>query len=88
LPRIVVDMGAVPHVVNGAQVMRPGIRELNGAFGKGELVVIVDEKFGKAIALGVAEMDSTTMKQMSNGKAVMNVHYVGDSFWTTFGTSK
>jgi len=88
LPKIVVDMGAVPHVVNGAQVMRPGISELNDAFGKGELVAIVDEKFGKIIALGITEMDSVAMKQMSKGKAVVNVHYVGDSLWATFGVSK
>jgi len=25
---------------------------------------------------------------MSKGKAVMNVHYVGDIFWATFGASK
>lgn len=88
LPRIVVDMGAVPHVVNGAQVMRPGISKLDDPFDKGELVAIVDEKFGKTIALGIAEIDSVSMKQMGKGKAVMNVHYVGDAFWATFGTSK
>ncbi len=88
LPRIVVDMGAVPHVVNGAQVMRPGIRQLNYAFAKGDLVAIVDEKFGKTIALGIAELDSEAMKSMGKGKAVRNVHYVGDVFWAAFGVSK
>jgi PUA-domain protein len=88
LPKIVVDMGAVPHVVNGAQVMRPGIRQLNDVFAKGDLVAIVDEKFGKTVALGIAVVDSDLMKSMGKGIAVMNVHYVGDVFWAAFGGSK
>jgi PUA domain protein len=88
LPKVVVDMGAVPHVVNGAQIMRPGIREVKGDFGKGDLIVIVDEKFGKAIALGLADMDSGVMKSMSKGKVITNVHYVGDTLWNSFSPTK
>lgn len=84
-PKIVVDMGAVAHVANGAQIMRPGIREIKNEFAKGNLLVIVDEKFGKAIALGIAEMDSGTMKSMNKGKVIANVHYVGDELWKSFG---
>ena len=88
LPKVVVDMGAVPHVVNGAQIMRPGIREVKGDFGKGDLIVIVDEKFGKAIALGLADMYSGVMKSMSKGKVITNVHYVGDTLWNSFSPTK
>ena len=88
LPKVVVDMGAVPHVVNGAQVMRPGIREVKSDFGKGDLLVIVDERFGKAIALGLADMDSEAIKSTTKGKVITNVHYVGDLFWNSFSSSK
>ncbi len=88
LPRVVVDMGAVAHVANGAQIMRPGIKEIKGDFAKGDLLVIADEKFGKALALGVAEMDSGTMKSMSKGKVIANVHYVGDELWKSFPENK
>jgi PUA domain protein len=84
LPKIVVDMGAVAHVVNGAQIMRPGIRQFRGDFAKGDLVVIVDEKFNKAIALGLAEMDSESMKLLSKGRVITNLHYVGDELWKSF----
>ena len=87
-PKIVIDMGAVPHVVNGAQIMRPGIRKIKDDFGKGDLVVIVDEKFGRDIALGIADMDSSTMKTMAKGKVITNVHYVGDELWESFTASK
>jgi len=84
MPQIVVDMGAVAHVANGAQIMRPGIRQFKGEFAKGELVVIVDEKFSKAIALGVAEMDSEAMKSLTKGRVITNIHYVGDELWKSF----
>lgn len=86
LPRIVVDMGAVPHVVNGAQIMRPGIRQFKDNFASGSLVVIVDEKYGKVIALGRADMDSSAMQSQPKGKVVTNLHYVGDEFWNSFAT--
>jgi PUA domain protein len=84
LPRVVVDMGAVAHVANGADVMRPGIRDVRGDFGKGDLVVIADEKYGKPIALGLAEVDSTEMRRVSKGKVIRSVHYVGDELWKNF----
>ena len=84
LPKIVVDMGAVAHVVNGAQVMRPGIKQFGNDFAKGDLVVIVDQKFGKKIALGVADVDSQSMKSLSKGRVITNLHYVGDELWQSF----
>ena len=84
LPKIVVDMGAIPHVTNGAPIMRPGIRQIQGDFAKGDLVVIVDEKFGKSIALGIADVDSEAMKAQSKGRVITNLHYVGDELWKSF----
>jgi len=84
LPHVAVDMGAVAHVVNGADVMRPGIKVVEGDFGKNELVVIVDEKYRKPIALGFSEVDSVEMRRLNKGKVVRNVHYVGDELWKSF----
>jgi len=81
LPHVIVDMGAVAHIANGADVMRPGVRDVRSDFEKGELIVIVDEKFGKPIALGLAEVDSTDMRRASKGKVIRSVHYVGDELW-------
>jgi len=87
LPRIVVDMGAVPHIANGAQIMRPGIRQIEGHFNADGLVVIVDEKYQKFIALGIAEMDSEQMRSMTKGRVIDNIHYVGDPLWKSFNLS-
>jgi PUA domain protein len=88
LPKIIVDMGAIPHVTNGAQIMRPGIRLICDTFSKGDFVVIQDERFKKAIAVGTADLDSETMQAMVKGKMITNLHYVGDDFWNAFGTSR
>ncbi len=81
LPRVVVDMGAVPHVVGGADVMAPGIRKVQGEFLPGQLLVVVDEKHGKYLAVGRSLVDSSTLSDMKKGKAVLNLHYVGDPVW-------
>ena len=88
LPKIVVDMGAIPHITNGAQIMRPGIRRIEGEFSKDDLVSIIDEKYRKIIALGVAEMDSDMMKTQIKGRVISNIHYVGDPLWNAFVLSK
>ena len=81
MPKIVVDMGAVPHICNGADIMAPGILEVKGKFREGELVAILDEKHKKLIAVGVALKDSEEIVKTKHGKVVKNVHFVGDKLW-------
>ena len=80
-PKIVVDMGAVPYVCKGAMVMSPGIVRIEGEFGKGDLVVVVDMKFGKALGLGEALLDDKTARQTKKGPVVKTLHYVSDKIW-------
>ena len=80
-PKIVVDMGAVPYVCKGATVMAPGIVRIEGEFGKGDLVLVVDMKFGKALALGESLMDAETARNTKKGPVVKTLHYVSDKIW-------
>lgn len=80
-PKIVVDMGAVPYVCKGADVMAPGIRRIEGEFSEGDLVVVVDEKFGKALALGESLYDAEVARQTRKGPVVKTLHYVSDKIW-------
>ncbi|MEM3462643.1 MAG: PUA domain-containing protein [Candidatus Bathyarchaeia archaeon] len=88
LPRVIVDMGAVPHICNGAHVMVPGIRGIEGDFGEGAPVAIIDEKHGKRLAVGRALMDSSSIPRAGKGRAIENVHYVGDRIWRTLMAGK
>jgi len=80
-PKIVVDMGAVPYVCKGADVMAPGIVRIEGEFGKGDLIIVVDMKFGKALALGESLYDVETAKATKKGPIVKTIHYVSDKIW-------
>jgi PUA domain protein len=80
-PKVTVDMGAIPYVCKGANVMAPGIRRFNGEFQKGDLVLITDEKHGKPIALGETLYDTEQAKNAKQGVIIKNMHYVGDKTW-------
>ena len=80
-PKIVVDMGAVPYVCKGATVMAPGIVRIEGEFGKGDLVLVVDMKFGKALALGESLLDAEVARQTKKGPVVKTLHWVSDKIW-------
>jgi PUA domain protein len=81
MPRVIVDMGAIPHVCNGADVMAPGIRGFHGNFERGDLVVIVDEKHSKALAIGEALFSHDEVLTVGQGIVIKNVHFVGDKTW-------
>ncbi|MEM1579917.1 MAG: PUA domain-containing protein [Nitrososphaerota archaeon] len=81
LPTLIVDMGAVPHIVNGADVMRPGVINVIGVFREGDLVVVRDQRHGKPIAICTALVDVDSFKTMVKGKVAKNIHYVNDKIW-------
>jgi len=81
LPRITVNMGAVPYVCNGADVLAPGVVKIEGAFAVGDLALVVDERHGKPLAVVSALVDSQAASGMKRGKVAGNLHYVGDTLW-------
>ena len=81
LKKITVDMGAIPFVCSGADVMRPGIKAIDEGIAKDSPVCVIDEKYGKILAVGFSLFDSGEMKNMEKGKVIKNLHYVGDWIW-------
>lgn len=82
LPTITVDMGAVPYVTNGADIMAPGITHVTDGLVAGNIVTIIDENYGKSLAVGELLFDSDNIKQTEKGKVIKNLHYVNDSIWS------
>jgi PUA domain protein len=80
-PKIVVDMGAVPYVCNGADIMAPGIVRVEGEFGEGDVVLVVDEKHGKSLAVGESLYDAVSVRNTKQGAVVKNIHFVSDKIW-------
>jgi len=81
LKKITIDMGAVPYAAKGADMMRPGITDIEDNIEKEEFVVIIDETHNKPIAVGIALFNSQDIKSMHSGKVVKNIHYIGDNIW-------
>ncbi len=81
IPQVVVDMGAVPYICKGADVMVPGVRAVKGKFKENAIIVVVDEQHSKPLAVGITLFSSEDMKAVKNGKTVKNLHYVGDKLW-------
>jgi PUA-domain protein len=79
---VIVDMGAVGFIIKGADVMAPGITDVDLMIQKDDFVWIYDEKHRKPLAVGVAMMTGEEMKTKKPGKAVKTLYYVGDRFWT------
>lgn len=80
---VVVDSGAVSFIVNGADVMAPGIVEADPEIVPGDPVVVVEERHRKPLAVGVALLPGPEMR--GSGKAVRSVHHVGDDLWEMSG---
>jgi PUA-domain protein len=79
--RVVVDSGAVAFVVNGADIMRPGIVSVSDDVRAGCPVQVVEERHGKPLALGIALYDSGEIMERGSGKMVKTIHYIGDELW-------
>jgi PUA domain protein len=81
-PSATVDEGAIKFMLNGADVMRPGIKSFDQWGEPGKLVVVKEEKKGRAIAIGKATVASAEAQSMTKGVCLKNVHHVGDRYWT------
>jgi len=80
-PQAFVDEGAIKFLLNGADVMRPGIRKFDDWGPAGKMVVVREEKKGRAIAVGPSAVTSAEAQGMTKGGCIRNVHHLGDKYW-------
>jgi len=78
---VVVDMGAVKFMANGADVMSPGVVDADPNIQEGDTVVIVDETHRKPLAVGISVITGPEMVENDKGKATKTIHYIGDKIW-------
>lgn len=79
-PYVMVDMGAVKFMCNGANVMRPGIKKFS-EFKKEQIVCVIEESKHKFLAVGKALVDSSDLESMDKGETIKNLHYISDNSW-------
>ncbi|UCE90830.1 MAG: RNA-binding protein [Methanobacteriota archaeon] len=78
---VTVDMGAVPFVANGADVMGPGVVDADRGVAEGDFVWVRDERNLQPLAVGRALVSANDMLARPKGKVVSSVHFVGDRLW-------
>jgi predicted RNA-binding protein (TIGR00451 family) len=81
-----VDEGAIKYVLNGADIMRPGVRTYEDWGDSGRLVVVREEKKGRSIAVAESMVSSEEMRGMAKGPCLKNLHRVGDRYWILYKT--
>lgn len=84
IKKVIVNMGAVKPITNGANVFAAGIIDASEDIAEGDIVGVYDEKYGKAIAVGLAEMCGRDMKNLNKGLAIRNLSHIGDELWKRF----
>jgi len=80
LPKIRVDQGAVIPIGKGADLMAPGITDIEGDFNKGELAIVIAPN-GAAIAIVRTLYGRNDMGRLVKGKVAKNIHHIGDKYW-------
>ena len=77
-----VDMGAIPFVCNGANVMSAGINDVSNEVIAGQYIWIREENHHKPLGVGKAIINGEEMLSLKKGKAIQAIHYIGDKIWT------
>jgi len=76
--KVFVDRGGAVRIVDGADVMVPGIKAIEGEFDRNEIVVVYDLESKVPIAVGVSLMSSKEILTSKKGRAIKNLHYAND----------
>ncbi len=77
-----VDMGAVPYVCNGANIMSAGINSVSPEIVEGQYVWVREENHHKPLAIGKSISNADSLINSREGKAIETLHYIGDKIWT------
>lgn len=80
---VTVDDGAVPHIINGANVFAQGITEMDPAIDKDSVVYIRNKK-NQYIGVGISERSGKEIMEDRKGEAITLIHYPGDKIMKTF----
>lgn len=84
MKKLTVDKGAIKFVLQGANIMVPGLTSAGGHLPDCEVrenVAIMAEGKEHALAIGVTLMSSEEMKSENKGIGVQILHYLGDDLW-------
>lgn len=82
LHKIVVDIGAIRFITNGADVMAPGIVSFDDDITKGSYVVIHEEQANAILGVGISLIEAEEFNKNKKGKVVKLIHHLKDKIWS------
>lgn len=77
---VVVDKDAVRFIVNGANVMRPGVISYSD-FKANSMVTVKEPLYKRVIAIGYSTIEGGKLNEIKKGVVVRNVHHLRDPAW-------
>lgn len=80
---VTVDDGAVPHIINGANVFAQGITEMDPDIDEDSVVFVRNTKM-QYIAVGTATRPASEIMQNRKGEAITLLHFPGDRIMKIF----
>jgi len=85
LPHQQVDKGAIRFVLNGSQIMCPGLTSAGARMTDGlamdAIVAVMAEGKQHALAIGQMKMSTEQIRAVNKGIGIDNMHYLGDGLW-------
>lgn len=92
MPSLRVDKGAIKFVFSGANIMCPGLTSsgatLHDDVEAGSPVAVYAEGKEHALAVGLAAMSTSDIRQKGQGVAVEMIHHLSDGLWSSFRLPK
>ncbi|PAV89589.1 hypothetical protein WR25_18094 [Diploscapter pachys] len=85
LPQQQVDKGAIKFILNGSQIMCPGLTspgaKMTAGVPKGAIVAIMAEGKQHALAIGQMLMSTEDVQSVNKGYGIDNIHCLNDGLW-------
>ncbi|KAI5161233.1 malignant T-cell-amplified sequence [Nematocida ausubeli] len=85
LPKVVVDAGAIKYLINGADLMAPGLLHPTSTYpavSVGDIVGIYGYGKTNALGVGVVAMDNEEVNTQRTGIAVKIINRLGDKIYS------
>ena len=81
LPVIWVNHGATPHIINGADLMAPGVVKVVGQLAEGKVAVVTEQSKNIPLAIVKVLGNWDEMLRVGRGKIARNIHHINDKVW-------
>ncbi len=80
---VTVDDGAVPHIINGANVFAQGITQMDPEIKENSMVFIRNSR-KQYVGVGISKKSASDIMGNKKGEAIILIHFPGDKIMKTF----